>query len=661
MKMLLVFCLVLPVFIGCEQDSGVAPSETQVEEPGPPVEEEPPALTGISIVSLPQTLYYALGQEFDSGGLVVEGTFSNGESRTLEPEEYRLTVLPPDMELPGPKLVEVRTGEFAARTAVIVNNSDSVLDSISVSQAADNVHRLGEGFRQSALNVVGTFRDKDGNTEKKNLSVFSVQGYDREKRGEQTVTVSVNGKTETAPVVVRVPPDAVVLGAFMVGSDPTAGLVTPDGSIRVYGHNTAFIKGQPLALSNAKFKVWLSVDGARYTLLSGDGIDPDEIDFDTSIAGTRKLSFNLDDKKIDMDVYVTDIEPEAYFDYGFWRHEDMEQPDAYHTVPGNAVVLAPARVLIGYDRDNQDIGAEYEWTVSPATGAAAAYSANNEFLTLSPSTTGRWEISVKVTGRNFVDGKTVSRTASTAVVCDQAKDSDGMTSVATYRYHPTPGQFTEGGTGHGWSLGTIGGYVIAKAPHADVYTAKGNAFGDWVEPGIVWFQEDLNGNGEPDEVWYEAYIGPSTTAAPITRRYSITFFKSDESNVKPPANTWGQICRDIYWADCKGRTGLISGGWPREWGAPNYRGAKVTYTCTLASDNDVISTGNREDFNLPKDVPFADYYFEEFPISMAAAADGSPVSLTNVRFVKIHTGVFKINVGAFGEISTEADVGVLRK
>jgi hypothetical protein len=653
MKILLPVCLAAAVIISCEQGEGGLQGAGEDarfgnEEAGQPL------LTGISIASPPQTIYYAIGQDFDPGGLVVEGEFDDGSSRALDEGEYRLTVIPPDMTVSGPKEVEVAAGEFTAKTAVIVHNSDSVLDSISVKAVGGAVHRLGESFRPASLNVTGTFRDKKGNASEKNLSVFSVQGYDGGKRGEQTVTVSVNGKKGTAPVMVRVPEDAAVVSAYTVGTNLNETVVLMDGSRRVWGHNTVFIKGQSLALSNVKLTITVRVDGVNYTLSSWDGIEPDEINLDTSNAGAQTLTVNLDEKTIPVDVYVADMEPEAYFDYGFWRHETMTQPDGYHTVPGNKVVLSPVRALIGYDRDNKDIGATYEWTVTPVDGAGdIPYSANKEFCSLTPKTTGKWDVTVTVTGRNFIDGETVTKTASTTVVCDPAKTIN-YTGGKEYK-HFSPGQFTEGGTGSGWSLGTIGGYWIKSRTHKEVYEINGNAFGDWVEPGMVWFQEDLNGNNEPDEVWYEAHGAPSTANTPITRRYSVTFFKADDTS-SPSQNTYGQIIRDIYWADCKGRAGKIHGGWPYKYGAPNYDGAKVTYTCTLFSDDDRINVKGVGDFKLPANVPFVDYYPpEKFPISSAVAADGSPVKLTNVRFVKVHTAVFQIGDSSFGEISTEID------
>jgi hypothetical protein len=322
-------------------------------------------------------------------------------------------------------------------------------------------------------------------------------------------------------------------------------------------------------------------------------------------------------------------------------------------------------VLIGYDKDNKDIGVSYAWTVNTLSGgtAVAEESATKEFLTLQPNNEGRWEVSVTVTGRNFVDGETVSKTATTLVICDPA--AEPAASLSTYGPYSgnavrnfAPGQFTEGGNGFGWSLGTIGGYWYWPVNHAASYSIPGNSFGEstettgWVEAGIVWFQEDLNGNGLPDEVWYEVYGGTSTPAVPVTRKYSVKFFKADDANSQTDSGYGGQVHRGVYWADCKGRTGNISGGWPHNWGAPNYKGAWVTYTATLLCDNGWIdSTGYG--YSVPKDGgPYVDHGPYVIPISRAVAADGSPVTLTRVRFVKVHTAIFRYG-SVFGEISTE--------
>ena len=663
-------CLVLLLSASCEQEAGVRLWETETAGEEPEAEEPSPAfLAGISIASLPETIYYARGQVFDPEGLSVEGVFVNeqngGESRrALDEAEYELLVLPPDMNQPGPKYVEVRSGEHTGSFPVIVSSSDAVLDSISVTQPESGlVQYLGESFNLAALDVRGIFRDKDGDTEEKSLGLYSVDGYDSGKRGLQELTIRANGKTAAVPLTVKIPASAEVSLAAVVGTDTVIkGQV--NNKPKVMGHNNAFIRGQDLDMANAKFRVQLNVDGASYALMSGYGIDSKDIGgFDKDKAGFQTVTLALDELEVPVEVYVADLAPEVYFDYGFWRHENdpsgLRGGDGCHTVPGRPVVLSPARVLIGYDKDNNDVGAEYAWTVTTITGGnpAVSESTDKEFLTLTPQGAGKWRVGVTVTGRNFIDGGTVSRSAETLVVCDEAKPaaaapnpSGPHTSAAVKNF--SPGQFTEGGLGAGWSLGTIGGYDFWPVVHRQTYTIKGNDFAGWTEAGIVWFQEDLNGNGKADEVWYEAYAGTSTPAAPVTRRYSITFFKSDDPDSETSPAYGGQKHREVYWADCKGRTDMIPGGWPWQYGSPNHKGAWVTYTSTLLDDDGEI---NSEDYtySVPGDGgPFVDHGSPEIPISRAVAADGSSVTLSRVRFVKVQTAVFKYG-SVFGEISTE--------
>ena len=159
---------------------------------------------------------------------------------------------------------------------------------------------------------------------------------------------------------------------------------------------------------------------------------------------------------------------------------------------------------------------------------------------------------------------------------------------------------------------------------------------------MVWFQEDHNGNNLPDEMWYELNVG---SASHITRRYSLKYFKYGDGN---SVNEYGQTIREIYWVDTKGRSGQINGGWPWEWGVRNDDGAWATYTGTHIFDN-----GNIKGIEYAPTWPYCvDTEYSVFPISRAVAADGSPVDLTKVRFVKVHTAVFKYG-SVYGEQSTE--------
>ena len=60
------------------------------------------------------------------------------------------------------------------------------------------------------------------------------------------------------------------------------------------------------------------------------------------------------------------------------------------------------------------------------------------------------------------------------------------------------------------SLGGFGGYLIVGFDHSIArmesgydFSIEGNAFDTSSEPGVVWVMQDVNGNGEPDDEWYE--------------------------------------------------------------------------------------------------------------------------------------------------------------
>jgi hypothetical protein len=130
----------------------------------------------------------------------------------------------------------------------------------------------------------------------------------------------------------------------------------------------------------------------------------------------------------------------------------------------------------------------------------------------------------------------------------------------------------------------------------------------------------------------------------ITRRYAVTYVKGSDQWTE---NEYGQIIREVYWVDAKGRSGFIPGGFPSDWGVT---GNWVTYTCTLLRDDGKIATGDYSGMdNLSG---YADAIGESFAINNAMNAAGTPVSLGVVRFIKVQTALFRYG-GLFGDVSTE--------
>ena len=97
------------------------------------------------------------------------------------------------------------------------------------------------------------------------------------------------------------------------------------------------------------------------------------------------------------------------------------------------------------------------------------------------------------------------------------------------------------------SLGGFGGYVVFGFDHkvanvkgeydfkiyGNAFSAESAAAGGSCEPGAVMVSVDTNGNGLPDDEWFEL-AGSEYHKATTKKNFDITYFKPDESKVKDP-------------------------------------------------------------------------------------------------------------------------------
>ena len=143
-----------------------------------------------------------------------------------------------------------------------------------------------------------------------------------------------------------------------------------------------------------------------------------------------------------------------------------------------------------------------------------------------------------------------------------------------FEYTPAPGQFinelktggfdashnnpeaaityAEGRLSEGkWiSLGGFGGYLVVGFDHSIDNNRSynlgvvGNAFDGSSEPGIVWVMQDENGNGYPDDTWYEL-AGSETGKFETYRDYAVTYYRP--SGIGMP----------VQWTDNYGNNGEI--------------------------------------------------------------------------------------------------------
>lgn len=240
--------------------------------------------------------------------------------------------------------------------------------------------------------------------------------------------------------------------------------------------------------------------------------------------------------------------------------------------------------------------------------------------------------------------------------------------IKVYEYTPAPGQFINETTGNisaaeaaAWaedrllkneivSLGAFGGYIVVGFRHTiGDFIVKGNAFsnsgGASNEPGVVYVMQDTNGNGLPDDIWYELR-GSATDAETTIADYTVTYFRPDAD------------CSDVKWRDNRGNEGVVS-YMASTHNQPTYYPAWIEDDSYTLSGTFVKSDIERDEAGQWLLKPLAFGYVDNigsnnnvFYLADAMSADRTPVELDYVDFIKIQTAV-QGQCGPLGELSTE--------
>ena len=192
------------------------------------------------------------------------------------------------------------------------------------------------------------------------------------------------------------------------------------------------------------------------------------------------------------------------------------------------------------------------------------------------------------------------------------------------------------------SLGGWGGYITFGFDHqivnSDGYDLRilGNAFymsGSTTygssEPGIVMVSRDDNGNGLPDDKWYELK-GCLYDDAGTKHNHTKTYTRE------------GDTLQNKY----------HNHPYYPEWIAAD----EITYSGTLLPKQSVVISGQNVqrilDWGYVDNKPNSDITGTSFDLSWAIDADGSPVTLPCADFVRVYTAVDEI-LDMTGELSTE--------
>jgi len=209
-------------------------------------------------------------------------------------------------------------------------------------------------------------------------------------------------------------------------------------------------------------------------------------------------------------------------------------------------------------------------------------------------------------------------------------------------------------------LGGFGGYVIAGFNH-NVTNGSGADFevfalqGTSPEPAIVYVMSDTNGDGKPNETWYELTGNQFSNSK---HNYWVRYYKAmnDTSNIK--------------WKDSEGTLGELICGYgatnSAAWWWPSTTTDSITFHSARlpdAYDNNSVNGSqywvvpkNRFIWGYAENLYGTDYDnttgANKLDISNAVDSLGHAVVLPHIRFIKIQTGVLQ-QAGWTNEVSSE--------
>lgn len=408
-------------------------------------------------------------------------------------------------------------------------------------------------------------------------------------------------------------------------------------------------------------------------------------DFVGETVGTHTLRFdvfsNYGDAFIEFEVEVCKAS-DMPFEWGF------EQSS--YSVPVNRELLIMAYGI------NADIDS-YEWRVN---GELVATTTEPKFR-FSSDVTGAFAVEPSaICGTG--DERTVHQTRLTVKVCQaegtyrrprQSTSSRHWNKV--YQYMPGPGQFINDTSMGGFkgnetteaaaiayaekrlhqelnstantfvSLGSFGGYIVVGFDHSidsssgDYdFVIRGNAFEGSSEPGIVYVMQDENGDGQPNDTWYEL-AGSDRLSIGTTVGYSVTYYRPTHDQMA------------VAWRDNQGNAGEVNylpsyhkqaSYFPAWITADSYtlRGTRLKERVALEGSKWIQAAfewGYADNFSTVdrpsgSESQAGGITANRFRISDAVYADGTPINLKYIDFVKVQTAGLA-NCGELGELSTE--------
>lgn len=342
------------------------------------------------------------------------------------------------------------------------------------------------------------------------------------------------------------------------------------------------------------------------------------------------------------------------------------------------------------------VGPEYTWYVDGTLQEGAT----DRMFAFTPEKEGEYEVTFRVTDTDESPLAPLSRHITRAsskriteetlrVTCYERESERVITTTGqpaadrVLEFLPAPGQFVNekdmaGYTGQKTfeearlyaenrlkkgefvSLGNFGGYVILAFDHSVEnkggydFSIPGNQFEGSNEPGVVWVMQDVNGNGKPDDEWYELR-GSETGNEWTTQEYAVTYYRP------------GGPRQGVKWTDNLNRSGQVAyleQFHPQDYYYPlwleeeshTYYGTGLRQNTTQDPGGDWSNNSfewgyvdNAGSDNLDSSGKTGKTYFK---IANAMTPDGQPAGLRYIDFIKVQSAI-NGSAGGLGELSTE--------
>jgi len=357
------------------------------------------------------------------------------------------------------------------------------------------------------------------------------------------------------------------------------------------------------------------------------------------------------------------------------KKDNEAAPDVNLSIKGESMTSKVNTKIVFAAGTNNGKGFNHQWKLD---GKVISTAYNFDFT---PVTAGTYVI--EYTASNNVGSFSHKYTVTVPIPVVAITPSSTKFIATVFEYLPAPGQFINEGLGSlagaqkiigdvsqtsMITLGGFGGYVVFGFDHSVVNKAGadlaiyGNPIGGtspWAEPGIVMVSQDANGNGKPDDAWYE--LAGSEYNNPLTiKNYEITY-----TNPKGYDN--------VSWTDNQGGSGTYDinnfhkhNYYPEF--APNQE--KLTLKGTLLPStwgknggifiNSAFTWGYTDSWSIDDD--YATKRYNSFDLDWAVDQNGKKIALQTIDFVKVYTGQREKGNTLLGEISTEvkgaADLGM---